>query len=567
MKKTVRYLLAMCLVLSLSACDAGFLKNKNVDIESDSLVPKASVRKFRKVISGRELAKNLHARKAIAYAIDKKYITKKIVDAGAEPIDFFVPNKFAKYENNYFRSRYPNGWLHHNIEKAKEEWSIAKSRLNFEQATLQILTIESKPHEKEINEFIKSQLESTLEGLTVELKITDYDEAIVLCQNGDFDVAVTDWGPDYPDPMTFLDLWSEDNRENFIKFSQTEYNSIIKDCKEGELAEKPLQRWSALQEAERILVDQEAVIVPLYQEGSCYLQKPWVKNIVKHDVGGWYTYKHATTKPNKDGKRIISKLSLDNIQRLDPNLVTGLCTETVLCNVMENLVMLDENDNITEGVAKEWKRSENGKVYVFTLRDSKWSNGEPVTAYDFVYSWQRLARKSTNSLYRTLIKTLQFKNYKEILSGQLPEDKLGVQAIDAKTLMVELEKPVSFFLETLTLPHFSPINKRWAQKQGKNLGKDEKSLLYNGAYVITKRTGTCGYTLAKNPNYWNAASVKNDGVEVIQQVKKHDPVAMYKNGEIDILDLHGDLLRANRNSVEYNTALSNQIYYLTFNVR
>ena len=106
------------------------------------------------------------------------------------------------------------------------------------------------------------------------------------------------WGPDYPDPLTFLDMWVTGGGFNETGFANEEYDSLIEASKTGELVTKPFERWEAMQEAERILLEDYAVLAPIFQRSLTYVERPYLSGIYYHSFGGDYTYKRATTTEN-----------------------------------------------------------------------------------------------------------------------------------------------------------------------------------------------------------------------------------------------------------------------------
>ncbi|MNI39984.1 Dipeptide-binding protein DppE precursor [compost metagenome] len=111
-------------------------------------------------------------------------------------------------------------------------------------------------------------------------------------QQGDYEVGLTRWGPDYADPMTYLDMWTTGSPNNYGAWESKEYDELVNRASKGDLASKPEERWEALKKAEGIMMDQ-AVIFPVYQKGNAVLIKPEVSGIEFHSVGVNIFYKSA----------------------------------------------------------------------------------------------------------------------------------------------------------------------------------------------------------------------------------------------------------------------------------
>ncbi len=562
MKKVLTLALSLSLVFSLTACGG----NNSTKVDNQKTPAASQNAQEDGKITGKQLVRNVHARKAIMLTFDKEYITEVILGTGALANDFFVPKEFATLNGKDFREFAPDGWHHLNLEEAKKEWKIAKKELGIDEATVTFTTFDGPGATKKIAEAFQSALEENLEGLHVNISQQPFKNKIAKAAKGEFDMEIAGWNPDYPDPMTFLDMWAKGSGQNTIGFDNAEYNKIIADCKSGDLAAKAEERWKALQRAEEILVKEEAVVMPLFQQGASYAQKSYLKNLGRHKFGG-PSYKQATTeKSDENGKHIIHLSTGDDIPTLDPSKATNEVTFEIIRNSMENLVMLDLKDEVEPGVAEKWEVSEDGKTYTFHLRDSKWSNGEAVTAKDFEYSWKRLADPKTASQYQFMIETIQLKNFKGVMSGDLPVDELGVKATDDKTLVVELEQPVPFFLKTITLANFAPLNQKFVEEKGDQFAIGEDNLLYNGAYMLDKVETGYGYELIKNPSYWDTKNVMNDGVTFRNIKDNTSKVNLYQKDEIDLVGILADFLEQYQDSEEYHTKLTSSNMYIIFNV-
>ncbi|MCK8061231.1 MULTISPECIES: ABC transporter substrate-binding protein [unclassified Fusibacter] len=564
MKKLMALLLVFVMVFAMTACGA---KEEAATGTEGETTTEATTPAEKVEISAKELMKNVNARKAIAMAFDKTYVTDVILGNGSVAADYFVPVGLATNEaGDDFRAAYPEGFNKMDIEKAKEHWALAKEELGFTDASIEFLTFDSESSKK-ISEFVQGQLQTNLEGLTVVLNQQPFKNKLVLADEGKFELEFAGWGPDYPDAMTFLDMWVTGGGHNSAGYSSAAYDEIISRTKTGDLTSDLAARWEALQEAERILLEEDTVLVPLYQKGGAALRQPYVTGIVPHAFGGDYTYKTAETTLETDGKKVIRLLSSSDIPTMDTNKATNSVSFEVMGNVLEGLVMLGENDTVEAGVAKDWTVSEDGLVYTFNLREGAvWSNGQPVTAEDFVYSWRRLADPATASQYNFMIETAQIKNYKAVIAGELPTTELGVVALDANTLEVQLELPVPFFLKLVTFPNFYPVNEAFATEQGEAFGTSIESTLYNGAFVLESWELGYGYSFAKNPTYWNADAVKVDGVTFRQIKDAAAGVNLFETGEVDRCGLSGEFVEQFIDHPHFVNTSDTTMFYLIFNI-
>ncbi|PGM02622.1 ABC transporter substrate-binding protein, partial [Bacillus thuringiensis] len=262
---------------------------KNPDFKERSEVTVQFLRMNQK----NEVLKNKNARLAISQAMNKKAFVDTVLNNGSLPAAGFIPADFAKSSDGKdFRKE--NGTLvKDDVKAAKEHWKNAKQELGKEQVTLELLTSDNVFAKKNA-EYLKGELEKNLEGLTVNVKPQPRKQQIQLLLNSDYELGVDVWGPDIPDPITFLDLFTTDSTYNFDKYSNKQYDELIHQVKTN-LAGDEAARWEAMKQAEEILLEDGAV-APFYQQGRSYLQRSSVKGIVTNDFGGEFNYKWTEVK-------------------------------------------------------------------------------------------------------------------------------------------------------------------------------------------------------------------------------------------------------------------------------
>jgi len=560
MKKIVSLFFVMLIAISLFA---GCKKEDTTENNNSTDVENTNVEQTKEV-TVKDVLNNVNARKAISMAIEKSYITDGILGGGI-PTDYFVPVGLASdSEGNDFRAAYPDGWNKYNVDEALEYWNTAKEELGFEEIEIELLTYDSESSRK-TSEYIQGQLETNLPGLTITLNQQPFENKLELADQGQFDFQFAGWGPDYPDPMTFLDMWVSGGGHNDAGYENPEYDEVISSAKSGDLALDFDARWKALQEAEKTLIGDDAVLVPLYQRSLNHVQQPYLNNIYLHSFGGDFTFKRATT--DREDNFIYMTDSSD-IPSMDVSVATDAVSFTAAANVMEGLVMLTENDVVEPGVAESWEVSEDGLTYTFHLRDNAvWSNGEPVTANDFVYSIRRLATPETASQYNFMVETAGIVNAAEVISGDKSPEELGVTALDDYTLEFKLSTPVPYFVKLMTFPSFYPINEAFATEMGDTFGTTVDTTLYNGPFVLSKWEIGYEYEYAKNDTYWDAANTTLDGVNFRIVKDTNTAVNLYDTGEIDwIRALDADNLERFIDDPNLQTWNQTVCFYLVFNL-
>ncbi|MEK4397178.1 peptide ABC transporter substrate-binding protein [Bacillus sp. FSL K6-2860] len=242
-----------------------------------------------KMNQGNKSLKNENVRRAIATAIDKEAFVKDVLQNGSVAADYQIPKDFVHDENGKdFRDGMPK-YLETNKDEAKKLFEKGLKELGTSKVTLNYLGDDSETA-KTIGAFIKDQLEKTLPGLDINIQSVPFATRIDRDKKEDYDLQMAGWGPDYLDPITFSDLFITGGGNNHMGYSNKKYDQLLKDAS-GKLAAKPEERWKALQEAEKVLLQDDAGLSPIYQRATNYLINNRVKDFVIHKVGPEFSYK------------------------------------------------------------------------------------------------------------------------------------------------------------------------------------------------------------------------------------------------------------------------------------
>ncbi|MFC6276713.1 peptide ABC transporter substrate-binding protein [Psittacicella hinzii] len=225
----------------------------------------------------------------------------------------------------------------------------------------------------------------------------------------------------------------------------------------------------------------------------------------------------------------------DNPASLDPNLVKETIGNQIVANLFEPLTTYDEHGKLIAGAAVSWSHSADYKTWTFKLRpEAKWSDGKPVTAHDFVLSWQRLLDPKTASDYSYYLGDLGVSNAKEISEGKVDKSKLGVRAVDDYTFEVTLATPVPWFLEATSLVVLSPVPSHLVKA---NKWPDFKHFVSNGPYLLKAATPNEKYTVVKNPKYWNANKTVITEANFMVIRNSNDAYKRLQAGDLDAMKL------------------------------
>ncbi len=220
---------------------------------------------------------------------------------------------------------------------------------------------------------------------------------------------------------------------------------------------------------------------------------------------------------------------------LDPTKGQSIGDNEIQHAITEGLTRNTAGD-VKPGIAESWDESEDGLTYTFHLRkDAKWSDGEPITAADFEYSWKRLVNPETASPYAFIGDCL--KNGQAIEQGKMDVEELGVKAVDDTTLEVTLEHPTSYFLSLIgSSGQFAPLRQDIVEKYGTDFAATSEKNVYSGPFVMTSSEDNV-WTFAKNDNYWDKDSINLDKCELNYVENTDTQLSMYEAGDLDYVQV------------------------------
>ena len=252
---------------------------------------------------------------------------------------------------------------------------------------------------------------------------------------------------------------------------------------------------------------------------------------------------------------------------IDPQKVEGSPGGYVVRDLFEGLVTQDANGNTIPGVAESWTVSEDGKTYTFKLRKSEWSNGDPVTAHDFVFAFQRAVDPATASKYGWYMQIPGIINADDIIDGKMSPKKLGVKAVDDYTFQVSLNSPVPYFPKLLAHYTTFPTPKKVIEKHGDDWTRPG-NMVSNGAYQLVDWVVNEKLIAKRNPHYWNDKETVVDHVNYLPITSATSELNRYKADELDMtLTIPLDHFKNLKKEIPGEVTVSPQIatYYYSFN--
>ncbi len=262
------------------------------------------------------------------------------------------------------------------------------------------------------------------------------------------------------------------------------------------------------------------------------------------------------------------------VQQEMPSADLSLATDTIsfsaLNNVYEGLYRLDKDNNPEPaGAAEKATVSDDGLTYTIKLReDAKWSNGDAVTAADYVYGWQRTVNPKTASEYAYLFSPV--KNADDITAGKTAVDQLGIKAVSDYELEITLTKVTPYFDYLLAFPSFFPQNQKVVEENGSNYAQTSDNAVYNGPFTLTDFDGPgtdTEWSYTKNDTYWDKDNVKLSKIDVSVVKESSTSLNLFQDGEADDVILSGELAQQMANDKSFVSQPEATTTYLEMNQR
>ncbi|MEW6359491.1 MAG: peptide ABC transporter substrate-binding protein [Planctomycetota bacterium] len=254
-------------------------------------------------------------------------------------------------------------------------------------------------------------------------------------------------------------------------------------------------------------------------------------------------------------------------ETLDPAIMTGVLEGRIADALFEGLTVPHPKTlDPLPGMAERWTITDDGRTYTFHIRKARWSNGDPVTAHDFVYSWRRALAPATASEYAYMLYYLE--NGEAYNKGELTDPaKVGVRAIDDMTLEAKLARRTPFFLGLTSFSTLMPVNRRCIEKHG-NTWTHMGNIVTNGPFMLGDWKIGRYIRVKKNPGYHDADKVRLNSVDFLAVESANTAFNMYLNGEADfVATIPLPLRPVVEDRPDYHTGPYIGTYYYLFNVR
>ena len=258
------------------------------------------------------------------------------------------------------------------------------------------------------------------------------------------------------------------------------------------------------------------------------------------------------------------------VESLDPQQATDGTSFEVIADYTDGLMQMDADGQAVNALAESVDVSEDGLTYTFHIRkDANWSNGDPVTAADFVFAWQRAVDPEVASEYSYMLSDIgQIVNAQDIIDGTKDKSELGVKAVDDKTLEVKLNVSVSYFLSLMYFPTFYPVNQKFFESCADTYATSPETTLSNGAFILDEyQPAATTIRLTKNADYYDADKVKLEGLnyQVIQDSQQ--ALMSYQSGDLDTTLVNGEQVDQVKDDPSYKAIGAGYLWYISPNMK
>lgn len=281
------------------------------------------------------------------------------------------------------------------------------------------------------------------------------------------------------------------------------------------------------------------------------------------DADGEDTADVVTDEAGAEGKQLVVQVGPDP-ETIDPALNSAIDGANMIIHSFETLLIMDENTEIQPGQAESWECSEDGLTWTFHLREGlKWSDGTPLTANDFVYSWKRVCDPEVAAPYAETVLGM-VKGFDEATSGDL--DALGVSAPDDLTFVVELSQSCPYFESLAAFATLSPVQQATVEANGDAWATAAETYVSNGSFYVTEWVPGSHITMSKNPNYWNADAIKLDSIKFVLMEDSNAAYSAYQTGEVMMIkDVPTEEIPSLEGNSEFHVEPIIGTYYVSLN--
>ena len=534
MKKTLALFVAVIMLLS-------------------TIISTTSCRK--KEEAGPEVLLDARVRRALSLAVDRDYINQTVWGGSRLSAFALVPKGVMDaVPGSDFRT------VGGDLMTADYEAALTEAKALLKEAgfpdgknfpELELSYATNTTHQQ-IAEAIQAMWKETL-GITIRLTSMEWNAFMEYMQGGEAHLSSAVWVADYADASSFFDMFVSDSGYNAGKYLNPDYDSLVRQAK---FLADGAERARLYHEAEEILMQDMGMIPVVFYADDVLIQTEY-SGYGLAPTGNKYLWAVNQT----DTTVCVGPQP----STLDPNLNASVDGMIYITHLFEGLFRPNIDGTFELGQAAEVKKE--GNTYTIILRDDIfWSDGEPVTAFDFEYSWKRLCNPTTAAPF-SYIGADFFANGWDVLMASEEPEALSVRALDDKTLEFEAAAEFSFDDEMLSFPNLMPLRRDIVEKSPEGWSANPETLIGNGRYRIESFLNEDRIVIRKNEDYWDAASTNAERITFKLMSDDNAILAAFKNKELDLADSFPSNERSALESTEEFHQIGNLgLYYLIINM-
>jgi ABC-type oligopeptide transport system substrate-binding subunit len=511
-------------------------------------------------ISPDGLFANKNLRLALSFALDRELITDTLGE-GNVPAGGYVPPGFTDNNGLDFFAVAGNYGLETddtNFAEAVQLFALAAEEMGLTVDELrglleqeEILINTSEAHGA-VAQLLQEGWTATL-GFTMPIQNEEWAVFQDSRSTGNFRITRGGWLTDFMDPSGMLTIFTSNNAYNDPNWYNAEFDTLMQ---EALATTDPAIHFAKLYEAQGIFMS-EMPIIPVYHYSDTMLVSDRLQDW-NRSVLGSVDFSQAYM---QTGTTLNWNVGTAGPATIDPGLVGASDGGDIVNNTFEGLVR-EIDGEVLPGIAESWVTSTDGRTITFTLRDSLWSDGTALTAYDFEYAWLRGMDYRTASEYAWIWDYTNVVGAGAYAACSVTEDDpattdvdesegsntvaecealraaVGVTAIDNNTLEVELVNPTPYFISLMAFYHFMPVQQAAVEAVGGEDGtwaSDPALVVSNGPFMLTEYTTGDKLVLVKNPNYWNAAEVQLETINGFFNNNATSAYASFQAGQLDYI--------------------------------
>lgn len=562
MKRIVVLILAVAMIFAMTAC--GTSEEQQAPSEDGADTPNETTTDGEATDSdasgepagpaGPEVLQDVRVRQALSLAIDRDYINETVFNGTRIPAYGLVPGGIPDAESGSDFREVGGDLMGTNLEEniAKAQELLAEAGFpGGEGFPVLEFSFNTNTGHQAVAEACQQMWKTNL-GIDVDIASMEWDVFQGYRKTNDCHLARQGWLGDYTDPSTFFDLLTSDAGTNDGHYNSAEYDQLVKDAKiEPDLA----TRMDMYHQAEAVLMNDMPMIPVVFYADDVLSQT---------DLTGYGVTGTGNKMFWEASKADVAICVGSQPETLDPTMNQSVDGFIYLGHMYEGLYRPNVDGTFSLGQAKEFT-VEGNTVKVVLRDDIFWSDGEPVTAENFAYSWRRLCDPAVASPYSYLAGDL-FVNGWDVIEGTVAPEELCVRVIDDKTLEFDITADVPFLKDLMAFPNFFPLREDVVAQNPEGWATTTDYAVFNGRYTLETLANEDMLVMVKNDKYWDADSTIVNSITCKLMSDDNSMLAAFKNKELDLIDsLPTDELAALQQTEEYHRYGQIGLYYLQIN--